>query len=89
MKKGIHQRLASGVILVFYLNCLLLFEMLTHISLVGDKYIIYIIGILLSFFIGKVLNRKYNKDNNYDIFFYILLLINTIILVILLFARKN
>lgn len=90
--KKINPKLASGVILLVYLNILIIVSFITNINAFQkyNKYLIIILGYIISLIVAYPLSKGYDKIDNDDFPFTILLFFLIVVLVVclLLFAKK-
>jgi hypothetical protein len=73
--KRVDNKLACGVITLFYFNILSLIEIITGFIIWRRIYVslaFCLIGFPIVFFLGHKLSEDYDEEDNYDILFYIL-----------------
>jgi hypothetical protein len=85
--KKVHNRLACGVIGIIYFNTLILIQMIFGLNVCAEtnlKFII-LIGLPIIFILGNKLSKGYNRNDNDDNLFYIIILLLGMILFVMLY----
>jgi len=69
--KKINDKLAFGIVFILLLDLLALTNMVIKKNLFHEEYtwIIMLVGLIISGFIGKFMSNGYNPDDNYDLIF--------------------
>jgi hypothetical protein len=86
--KSVDNKLACGVITLFYFNILSLIEIITGFIIWRKIYVsiaFCLIGFPIVFFLGHKLSKDYDEEDNHDTLFYILGFILAIVFLFLFF----
>jgi hypothetical protein len=87
--KGVDNKLACGTFIMIYFNLLLTVQIITGFEIIANVIIfsvLVIAGLPIIFFIGNKVSKGYDKDNNNDKVYYIII---TILIGLFLFLVQS
>jgi hypothetical protein len=74
--KSVENKLACGTFFMAYLDCLLIWQLITGFEIIKYSNIFFILlGLPLIFFLGNRCSKNYDEDNNNNKLFYIIIII--------------
>jgi hypothetical protein len=89
--KPVNSKLASGVVVLFLCNIVILVDILFHKNIFSENYIfvLSIVIAIIAFIITRNSDKNYSYDNNNDFLFTLIAIVEGILFMILLFLKMN